>query len=736
MTGHDKQLTARTIVLLLVLWGVLTSLQFFVLGKNSYCRVHDNADANLPMLVVSHEIDGPFNKAMLGGLEFRRELNANSFLFSTLPPWSAYALLMILQRILAAVLMFLMARHILGLTSSASLLAGLLYPFLVALMPLGIYHNFGEPGLPGFILLFWWLARVDSLWMRLIGGFLAGLLIAFATSVFLHQPFITLIIAYVVLFLDPKRFGRYIGIGIAAGVGVTVLELPTVLSTLSSIEGSQRILARSPETTQDMVNNARGEVFFLIFDRPVHLVAMAAGILFGSWRIRTFRVMLVGLIFCSLFGYVVSWMLAVVLHIDFFNSFQSDRFYHFRSFFLILTAVSTVHDLQARETSLGRLRAVVLMVLIAGSVLLQSYFAMRMLGQTSTFPDFGRIGAVILAVVTAYMLFALVFQRWWMGQHFIGRYPGRVLAGGLAVALVFIAFERGFRDFTSRQETFSNIFNRSAYQTLAERSPDSTPFRVATLFPTRYRHPAFVQLAGLETIDGYSSMYPYTFHLYWRQVIRGAMQHKPIKDYFEGWGQRVYLFGDGRYTPPTLIDSIGAYADLDLLSLANVRYLISTVPVDDPDLTLDAVDADPLDTLYTYRNAEALERAFVVNGVRRFDDKSALYEALGTTPIDSLREELYVLTSQFPAPMRVGEPYVASTATTDSVAFKVVQPARLRLGVTSSTDGYVVVSLNNRPGWQAEVNGRKTDVLFAYGTFLAVPVPAGKSQVNLMYQSR
>jgi len=40
------------------------------------------------------------------------------------------------------------------------------------------------------------------------------------------------------------------------------------------------------------------------------------------------------------------------------------------------------------------------------------------------------------------------------------------------------------------------------------------------------------------------------------------------------------------------------------------------------------------------------------------------------------------------------------------------------------------------PGWRAWVNGRETKVLRANYAFQAVPIPAGKSEVQLCYRPR
>lgn len=62
-------------------------------------------------------------------------------------------------------------------------------------------------------------------------------------------------------------------------------------------------------------------------------------------------------------------------------------------------------------------------------------------------------------------------------------------------------------------------------------------------------------------------------------------------------------------------------------------------------------------------------------------------------------------------------------------------PDRIALTVESDRPALLVVADNWYPGWQAEVDGEPVDVLRAYHTLRAVPVPAGRSEVTMWYQS-
>ena len=62
-------------------------------------------------------------------------------------------------------------------------------------------------------------------------------------------------------------------------------------------------------------------------------------------------------------------------------------------------------------------------------------------------------------------------------------------------------------------------------------------------------------------------------------------------------------------------------------------------------------------------------------------------------------------------------------------------PDRMVLAVQSDRPALLVVADNWYPGWRSAVNGEEADVLRAYHTLRAVPVPSGESTVEMWYES-
>jgi hypothetical protein len=70
----------------------------------------------------------------------------------------------------------------------------------------------------------------------------------------------------------------------------------------------------------------------------------------------------------------------------------------------------------------------------------------------------------------------------------------------------------------------------------------------------------------------------------------------------------------------------------------------------------------------------------------------------------------------------------------DVVSMTRDEPETVVLEIDSPDNGFVILSETYRPGWQAEVDGRKQPVLRAQSAFRAVAVPAGPHRVVLSYR--
>ena len=124
-----------------------------------------------------------------------------------------------------------------------------------------------------------------------------------------------------------------------------------------------------------------------------------------------------------------------------------------------------------------------------------------------------------------------------------------IVAGVLFIQLAFIIgrnpvhrtfAQPGFKAGYPTYEQFfaANIFERIK-QDLAKQSPEGT---LPTVGCVGF-YPSVANYNGLATVDGYCNLYPLAYKHSFREVIAPELQkNKAIKDYFDTWGNRCYLF--------------------------------------------------------------------------------------------------------------------------------------------------------------------------------------------------
>ena len=168
-----------------------------------------------------------------------------------------------------------------------------------------------------------------------------------------------------------------------------------------------------------------------------------------------------------------------------------------------------------------------------------------------------------------------------------------------------------------------------------------------------------------------------------------------------------------------------------LLSLANVRYALSHVPVRTAGLDLIATERVLAgQEVLIYRNSAALPRAYLVGDY-------------ATIP-DTRRRLAYLRGRRFdPAARVVFSQEPALVQPCKSPSFRGIGVAHLEEYLTNSVvisiaptqAGFLVLSDTHYPGWRAYVDGEERPVLLANHVFRAVAVVPGDRQVAFRFES-
>jgi hypothetical protein len=162
------------------------------------------------------------------------------------------------------------------------------------------------------------------------------------------------------------------------------------------------------------------------------------------------------------------------------------------------------------------------------------------------------------------------------------------------------------------------------------------------------------------------------------------------------------LSGYATSIPPCLTSEINSRASLSghpsprLLGLLNVRYILASRRLDEPDLKL----AADFGGQQIYQNLQALPRAFVVGAAQTLKDETAVLADLPQIEPGSVA----LLSSPLPSPLAGNSPVQEATI----VSYR---SGRVRVAVQRLLPGLLILSQTWAPGWRVTDNGRVANVL-------------------------
>lgn len=162
--------------------------------------------------------------------------------------------------------------------------------------------------------------------------------------------------------------------------------------------------------------------------------------------------------------------------------------------------------------------------------------------------------------------------------------------------------------------------------------------------------------------------------------------------------------------------------DLRVLKLLNAEFLLAPQPLRAPGL-------EPVgrgERYVLHRLTGAYPRAFLVDRYEVLPDSAAL-ERLLAPEFDPSRTA--VLADELPRSLHPQE------GATGSVRWLTHEVNRQALEVEASAPALLVISENYYPAWHARVDGERVEVRRADLTLRAIPVPAGRHQIELAFRS-
>lgn len=195
---------------------------------------------------------------------------------------------------------------------------------------------------------------------------------------------------------------------------------------------------------------------------------------------------------------------------------------------------------------------------------------------------------------------------------------------------------------------------------------------------------------------------------------------------------------------------LGVLYRLNMLSLANVGWLVSRDRLNDPELELVEDGGRPWnsvttfekikrsvianflgrDHLFIYRNTKVLPRFFSVDTVSPQADGRAVLKAVAAMPVEELRHRVVAEAATLPRGLDASRRFAPAE-------FRLLRASSDALELAVEGDGptLLVVSNSYSPFWSCLADDQPVDIFPAYHAFWGILLPPGTRHVSCTYRS-
>ena len=732
------QWIAANLVVVFLLWSLWLAFEYLAFGPSSFVRIWDNGDNYMPARIAQGQMlaDGKFpywSPQWASGVDLLASGLSpllDVMLFAFMPGWLAYGLVMWLQRFVAGYFTYRLLKDVLHLDILPSLYSGLVYALLYQ-STMDYWHAAGFTlfdglGLPGFPFILWAFACVDLQKKYLPYLYAAGLGALFSiTSYYQFSLFFIPLIWYWFMFVTPRSTSKFWGMLILFTVFWLLSEWPVIWATLLNAPLSHRA-DWVPGGPIPVIEGWAHQVVYLrqlAWDNKLSLGILAiAMIVFRSRDRRLLALagaMILGLGFFISIAFI---QINFCQYLGFLSGFDFGRVRNFFPFLLIVLAGVGLHVI-------GR-----------GPHSSNAPWNLKLSWRPSH--NYSRVLQTLLFIVAVGVIV-------WQSGH--------------------VKFRTVMSEMLGRGRMFDILYRHPDLLQLAEKRNHLPPFRIATI-EDYYQKPSYAWAYGLETADGYINLYPRRYREFWEQVIEPLTTvQKETYNLLHYWGNQVYLF-----SAPSKKFSTDAglcfkdYYNLKLLSLANVRYIVSRLPIQDerlvrlPSSVPNAeIDQPKLDTfherianlrrhirnrpfsilpislkikdiftknLVIYENPEVLPRFFLARQIQLFENPTQVLKALREASYDDLKLTAYLVHSDV-----VDLPLRQLGAEGGEVGIDIYSPDRIVLDVKCLSPSILIITNSYSPYWVARVDGDIARIFPVDHTFQGIYIDSGQHEVMLEY---
>jgi len=751
--------------LFFVIWALWLSLEY--LGPGSYVKTSDFANNILSEWMGAvqetskYGLNYIFASALCGTerlLAVGPVFRIDTLPFFVLPGWLTLGLMAFVQRFMAGYFTYRLCKDHLRFGEVPSIIAGLAYSICF------FYHGEGFSGAGGFPFILWSLEYIyhKKGTITYVLGALLGVFVLFSSSFGLSIPFI--LVLSVAWFVLVRRIYTLRFISIFATFCVVLLagEIPVIYAGLVNSDLSHRSVwltgVYQYQWNLYRVLTSWSRSFGMITRHVMEgtLLLCLLGTLYGIRRQGSLGIKLsgirqyLGLVISKLRTYIIPvariigillaimWLIALLQGREFMTVFMIEEYWGI--WFLVGIAIIGVCICKP----INRILLMVLLLLLFCLLDMEVRYIMM------SFLDSDLLAGINWRFYLLAPFFAIISGTYGLNLALQSKLSlinktnkwkeisSKAIMCIVAVCVLFsLSISLKIDHYRARDqgENYATLFENEQLQSLAS-GEIVEYFRVATIpfYSKSYQlYPSQVNAYGLESVDGYVVWYSLRYKQYWTEVIKPVLSiygddpncYKYYKK-FHSWGHQAYLF-----PPPLKLDEIPFtnYYNLNLLALANTKYIISHVPLSDTNLTLlpshnDFENSD----IYIYENEICLPRSFVCGNVTIYDSEDDLLEAMSADDIETLRESAYI-TKEFAEDIDAE----LLNVTQSEVKIEAYSPDRITLYTKTDGSGILVITNNYSPYWSCSVNGIERNIIPVYHTFMGVMIEEGNNRIEIEY---
>ncbi|WP_027409319.1 DUF6044 family protein [Anoxybacteroides tepidamans] len=524
-----EQISIWIAVLLLILY--LSPL--YILGENAHIRVHDNLDSNIAwykVLVRSGELFGSINATIpqvINGLPrnaYGTEFSGIVWLHALFSSMTAYALSQTITRAFAFLGMYLLLkRHFLQEKEFYLIRVGVALTF--ALTPFWPSGMLSTLGMPLALWAFLTIREGKASWKEWLTLALLPFYASFVLGFFF---FLTAMALLWLRDLAAKKRWNVPFLGSIAFMTAIFLAIEYRL-VLSLLFGEE------PTSRNEFVSSTLG------FWHTIRLVFK--NYLFGHTHVMT------------LHTYVILPILFIAFIFAVMKSEKGTVEKRFLFLFVLNFVLSTWYAFWFYK----------------GWQPLKEQFALL---NTFNFARFHFLRPLVI-----YLDFALALQILWRQTK---KWRNLAMVALILQTMLLGAFNEEIRYRIAGTPSFKEFYAEHLFHEIKEYigKPQSS-YRVASIG----LHPVIAQYNGFYTLDTYNNFYPLSYKHEFRKIIAKELDKSPeLKDYFDHWGNRVYIFSaelgkhyDFRKTSHKKIRHL--QLNTAVFKKMGGRYLFSSVPI-------------------------------------------------------------------------------------------------------------------------------------------------------------